>query len=151
MGRVYEEFNYSIPNLILLAVTLPAAHWIEGRWTPFGVGMAAAVATAGSACVLMGRVLFVLHLRLLTYLREVIVPGLAPYLIAAVLAWPVAQLVAMVNRWQGAVVLLAAGILYMAGVLAVLHRWVLTDAEKQKGVGWYRGRLGMLRNREATV
>jgi O-antigen/teichoic acid export membrane protein len=151
MGRVYEEFNYSIPNLILLGVTLPVAHLIEGRWTPFGIGVAVAVATAGSACVLMGRVLFVLHLRLMPYLREVIVPGLAPYAIAAALAWPVTQLVATVNRWQGAAVLLVAGILYLAGALAVLNRWVLTEAEKQKGIGWYRRGLGMLRGREATA
>jgi hypothetical protein len=151
MGRVYEEFNYSIPNLILLGVTLPVARWIEGRWTPFGIGVAVALATAGSASVLMGRVLFVLHLRLLTYLREVIVPGLAPYAIAALLAWPVTQLVATVNRWQGAGVLLVAGIVYLAGALAVLNRWVLTEAEKQKGIGWYRRGLGMLRGREATA
>lgn len=36
MGRVYEEFTYSVPNLLLLAVTLPAARWIEGRWTRWG-------------------------------------------------------------------------------------------------------------------
>ena len=95
MGRVYEEFTYSIPNLILLGVTLPAARWIEGRWTPFGIGVAVAVATVVSACVLMGRVLFVLHLPLTRFLRVVIVPGLAPYAgCRAAMAWPVAQLVA---------------------------------------------------------
>jgi O-antigen/teichoic acid export membrane protein len=151
MGRVYEEFTYSIPNLILLGITLPAAHWIEGRWTPYGIGVAVAVATVGSACVLMGRVLFVLHLPLTRFLRVVIVPGLAPYVIAALLAWPVTQLVAMVNRWQGAGVLLAAGMLYAAGAIAFLNRWILTDAEKQKEIGWYRRGLGMLRRREATA
>ena len=50
-------------------MTLPAARWIEGRWTPFGIGVAVAVATAVSACVLMGRVLFVLHLPLTRFLR----------------------------------------------------------------------------------
>ena len=144
MGRVYEEFTYSIPNLVLLGITLPASRWIEGRWTPFGIGVAVAVATAGSACVLMGRVLFVLHLPLTRFLRVVIVPGLAPYAIAAPLAWPVAQLAAAMNRWQGAGVLLAAGILYAAGVMAVLHGWVLTDAEKQKELSWCRRGLGML-------
>jgi O-antigen/teichoic acid export membrane protein len=151
MGRVYEEFNYTIPNLILLGITLPAARWIEGRWTPYGIGVAVALATAGSACVLMGRVLFVLHLPLTRFLRVVIVPGLAPYAIAAVLAWPVAQLVAMVNRWQGAGILLIAGILYTAAAIAVLNRWVLTDAEKQKEIGWYRRSLGMLRGKEVTA
>ena len=99
----------------------------------------------------MGRVLFVLHLRLMPYLREVIVPGLAPYVIAALMAWPVTQLVNMVNRWQGAGVLLLAGILYLAGAVAVLNRWVLTEDEKQRGLGWYRRSLGMLRGREVTA
>jgi O-antigen/teichoic acid export membrane protein len=151
MGRVYEEFTYSIPNLILLGLTLPAARWIEGGWTPYGIGVAVAVATIISACALMGRVLFVLHLPLTRFLRVVIVPGLAPYLIAGALAWPVAQLVAVVNRWQGAAVLLVAGIFYTAGAVAVLNRWVLTDAEKQKEISWYRRSLEMLRRREATA
>jgi O-antigen/teichoic acid export membrane protein len=151
MGRVYEEFTYSIPNLILLGIMLPAARWIEGRWTPYGIGVAVALATAGSACVLMGRVLSVLHLPFTRFLRVVIVPGLAPYAIAAALAWPVTQLVAMVNRWQGACILLITGILYAASGLAVLNRWVLTDAEKQKEIGWYRRSLGMFRGREVTA
>jgi O-antigen/teichoic acid export membrane protein len=146
MGRVYEEFTYSIPNLILLGVTLPAARWIEGRWTPLGIGVAVSVATAGSACVLMGRVLFVLHLPLTRFLRVVIVPGLAPYLIAGLLAWPVTQLVAAMNRWQGAGVLLAAGIVYVAGMMTVLNLWVLTNAEKQKELRWCRKSVGMLRD-----
>jgi len=151
MGRVYEEFTYSIPNLILLGITVPAARWIQGRWTPYGIGIAVAVATAGSACVLMGRVLFVLHLSLARFLRVVIVPGLAPYAIAGALAWPVTQLVAMVTRWQGAGVLLLAGMLYSVGVVAVLNLWVLTDAEKEREATWYRRSLGMLRGREVTA
>ena len=57
MGRVYEEFNSSVPNLLLLGITLPASRWIVGSWTPLGIGVAVALATAGSACELMGRVL----------------------------------------------------------------------------------------------
>ena len=151
IGRVYEEFNYSIPNLILLGVTLPAARWIEGGWTPFGIGVAAAAATVASASVLMGRVLFVLHLPLSRYLRVVVLPGLAPYAVAGLLAWPVAQLVAAVSRWQGAAVLLVAGMVYGVGAIAVINRWVLTEAEKQKQATWYRRGIGMLRGREATA
>jgi hypothetical protein len=151
MGRVYEEFTYSIPNLALLAVTLPAARWIEGRWTPLGIGAAVCLATAGSACVLMARVLWVLDLRLTRFLRVVIVPGLAPYLVAGMLAWPVARLVAEVNRWQGVGVLLAAGLIYAAGGIAVLHWWVLTDEEKHKGIGLIRHGLGVLRGQEAAA
>jgi O-antigen/teichoic acid export membrane protein len=151
MGRVYEEFTYSVPNILLLGVTLPASHWIQGRWTPLGIGVAVALATAGSACVLMGRVLFVLDLRLMRYLRVVIVPGLAPYLAAGLLAWPTARLVAQVNRWQGAGVVLAASLIYAAAVIFMLHVWVLTDGEKAKGLGVARRVLGVYRSREATA
>ncbi len=151
IGKVYEEFTYSIPNLILLAMTVPLAYRIEGRWTPFGIGVAAATATVASSCVLMGRVLFVLRLPLLRFLRHAIAPGFASYAVAGVLAWPVTHLASMAGRWQGAGVLLAGGILYLAGTAAVLNFWVLTDAEKQKQAYWYRKGLRMLRRREATA
>jgi hypothetical protein len=151
MGRVYEEFTYSIPNLLLLAVTLPLARWIDGRWTALGIGVAVCAATVLAAFVLMARVFVVLKLRLGPFLREVIVPGITPYLVAGVLAWPVAHFVEMVNRWQGAGVIAVAGILYSAGVLIVLYRWVLTVPERRQ-VGKYIGLgLGFLGTREATA
>jgi O-antigen/teichoic acid export membrane protein len=151
MGRVYEEFNYSIPNLLLLAITLPMSRWIEGRWTPFGIGVAVSVSTAVSACVLMGRVLFVLDLKLTRFLRVVVVPGFSCYVVAGLLAWPAARLVAELNRWQGAGVLFAVGFLYLAGMVAVLHRWVLTDEEKQDGYRLVHRGLEVFRGREATA
>jgi len=151
MGRVYEEFTYSIPNLLLLCITLPAARWIEGRWTPLGIGVAVSLALAGSACVLMGRVHFVLELSLARFLRVVIAPGLAPYFCAAVLAWPVAWLVASVNRWQGAAVLAGASVVYAVGVLAMWHRWVLTRDEKQKGLDLYCRGVEIFRGGDATA
>jgi O-antigen/teichoic acid export membrane protein len=151
MGRVYEEFTYSIPNLILLAVTLPLARWIEGRWTALGIGTAVCAATVLAACVFMGRVFVVLELRLGSFLREVILPGIAPYMAAGILAWPVAHFVARVNRWQGAGLIVVAAILYSAGVLVVLYRWVLTLSERQQ-VGKYIGLgLGPFGAREATA
>jgi len=151
MGRVYEEFTYSIPNLVLLAILLPAARLIEGQWTAFGIGVAVSLATAGSACVLMSRVLYVLDLPLKSFMRVVVVPGLMPYLIAAVLAWPVAWTTAEVNRWQGAGILLVAGILYTVCVVAMWNRWVLTSEEKQRGLGLMRRGLDAFRAREATA
>jgi O-antigen/teichoic acid export membrane protein len=151
MGRVYEEFNYSIPNLLLLAVTLPLARWIEGRWTALGIGVAVCAATVLAAVVLMGRVFVVLKLRVGPFLGAVIVPGITPYLVAGALAWPVAHFVVRVNRWQGAALIGVAGILYSAGVLVVLYRWVLTETERRQ-VGKYIGLgLGFLGTREATA
>lgn len=151
MGRVYEEFNYSVPNLLLLGITLPLSRWVIGSWTPLGIGIAVAVATAGSACVLMGRVLFVLDLPLERFLRMVILPGLAPYIAAGLLAWPIAKLVAETNRWQGAGVIAAVGLVYAAAVTATLHCWILTDEEKQKGIKLVRQVLGSFRSQGATV
>lgn len=151
MGRVYEEFNYSIPNILLLAITLPASRWIVGAWTPLGIGVAVSVATAISACWLMGRVLFVLDLKLTRFLRVVIAPGLACYAAAGLLAWPAATAVAAVSRWQGAGVLLLAGIVYAAGLAAVLYRMVLTDGEKQKVDEFLQRGLGLFSGREATA
>jgi len=151
MGRVYEEFNYSIPNLLLVATALPLSRWIEGRWTPFGIGVAVSAATAISACVLMGRVLYVLDLKLARFLRLVILPGFSCYAVAGLLAWPTTRLVAIVNRWQGACVLLTVGILYAAGLVAVLYTWVLTDEEKHEGIRWAQRGLGMFRGGEATA
>jgi hypothetical protein len=76
---------------------------------------------------------------------------LLPYLVAGALAWPVARLVAEVSRWQGAAVLVGAGILYGVVGLAVLFRWVLTDEEKQKGLEQIRHSLGVFRGEEAAV
>ncbi len=151
MGRVYEEFNYSVPNLLLLGVTLPLSRWINGSWTPLGIGIAVAAATAGSACVLMGRVLFVLDLPLERFLRVVIFPGLAPYIAAGLLAWPVARLVAETSRWQGVEVIAAVGLVYAAAVSAMLHYWILTDEEKQKGIKLVRQVLGSFRSQGATA
>jgi hypothetical protein len=151
MGRVYEEFNYSVPNLLLVALALPLSRWIEGGWTTFGIGVAVSVATAISACVLMGRVLYVLDLKLARFLRVVVLPGFACYAVAGVLAWPATRLVAAMNRWQGAGVLLVTGMLYGAGLLLVLNAWVLTDEEKQEGIRLVQRGLGMFRGGEATA
>lgn len=151
MGRVYEEFNYSIPNILLLAIALPLSRWVGGAWTPIGIGVAVSAATAGSACWLMGRVLFVLDLKLSRFLHVVVLPGFACYAVAGVLAWPAARLVAQANRWQGAGILLAVGVVYGAGMLTLLYRWVLTAEEKQVGHGLVNRGLEVFRGREATA
>jgi hypothetical protein len=48
-------------------------------------------------------------------------------------------------------VVLAAALIYVAGVVAMLHWLVLTDEEKQKGLGVVRQILGVFRGREATA
>ena len=97
----------------------------------------------------MGRVLFVLDLKLSRFLYVVVLPGFSCYLVAGLLAWPAAQLVSMVNRWQGAGILAVVGVLYAAGTAAVLYRWVLTNEEKQKANRLANKGMQLFRAREA--
>lgn len=151
MGRVYEEFTYSIPNVILLAITLPAARMIQGRWTPLGIGIAITIATILSASILMGRVLFVLDLNLRQYLREVIVPGFVPYCVAGVMAWPVIRAVAATGRWTGAAVILTAGITYAAVSGGILFRWFLTHDERRQVAEYLRRGAAIFRRQEVAA
>jgi len=75
----------------------------------------------------------------------------APYLVAD--CWPGLRAAwwGSLNRWPGAAALLAAGVLYAAVVFAILQRWVLTDAEKQKGREMVRRGVRVFRGGEATA
>ncbi|WP_420236779.1 lipopolysaccharide biosynthesis protein [Telmatobacter bradus] len=132
-GRVYLEFSYSIPNLLLLAVFLPLSRWITGAWTPLGIGIAVALATCGSACVLIAVAHRVLKLTARDFFEAVLLPGLIPYASALLLSWPLTQLVQACGRWTGAAVLLLVGGIYLALSLAMLYRLIFTEAEKQHG------------------
>jgi O-antigen/teichoic acid export membrane protein len=132
MGRVWEEFSYSVPNLILLAITLPLSRWFVHAWTPLGIGIAVAAATVGSACVLMARVMVVLRVSFTAFLRQVIMPGLIPYLAAFLLSWPVLRLALILGRWPGAGMLMVAGLLYTSLTLLLLDRFTLQPEEQHQ-------------------
>ncbi len=132
MGMVWEEFYYSVPNLIFLAITVPVSYLYFKAWTTLGIGLAVAAATIFSACVLMTRVAFVLRLKAGDYVRQVLLPGCVPYGSSLLLAWPVWWLTARLNRWEGAAVVLAAGTLHGLMMLGMLYASVLNDREKQQ-------------------
>ncbi len=132
IGKVWEEFYYSIPNILFLALTLPLSYLYLHAWTTLGIGIAVASATVCSACVLMTRVLFALRVSLVDFLRLVIAPGLVPYFASAVLAWPVWWAVMRVNRWTGIAVLMTAGLLYSALIVSLLGAFFLRDHEKDQ-------------------
>ena len=51
MGRLGQEFVYSLSNVAALAITLPASPVIVGSWTVVGIGCAVASATVISAII----------------------------------------------------------------------------------------------------
>lgn len=132
MGMVWEEFYYSVPNLIFLAVTVPLSYLYFEAWTTLGIGVAVAAATICSACVLMVRVIFVLRVSAGAYVKQVLLPGCVPYASAALLAWPVWWTTARLGRWTGAGVVLAAGALHGAIMMALLYGSALNAQEKQQ-------------------
>ncbi len=64
---------------------------------------------------------------------------------------PVALAVQAVGRWQGVGVVLAFGIVYVAGCIAVLYKWVLTNEEKNKGLSIVQRGISMLRRQELAA
>ncbi|MFP5228783.1 MAG: lipopolysaccharide biosynthesis protein [Acidobacteriota bacterium] len=131
MGRVADEFFYSIPNAILLLLFIPASRLLLGRWAPIGIGVAAACATIGASCILLARVQHVLGFSLVRFLREVILPSLVFYVVAFALKIPIDTAIAHVGRWSGMFVLLVSGLFYTALSLLVLDRLVL-DADERR-------------------
>jgi O-antigen/teichoic acid export membrane protein len=141
MGRVADEFFYSIPNFILLLLFIPASRLLLGRWTPIGIGVAAACATIGASCILLARVQHVLGFGLARFLRDVILPSLIFYAVAFALKIPIDTAIAHVGRWSGVLVLLISGLVYTALALLLLDRLVLDSGER----GMARTQLRRLR------
>jgi O-antigen/teichoic acid export membrane protein len=132
IGRIYQEFWYAIPNLIFLAITCAAARILQHGWTILGIGYAVSAATLLAAIVFLWRAHHVLHIGNAAYLREVLWPGLVPYLVAALFTVPVTHLVAHHGRIAGAGILLGTGVLYTV-LLAIVMDWlILHPAEREQ-------------------
>ncbi len=131
MGRVYDEFFYSVPNLLLLCVFVPASRLIAGHWTTFAIGVAVACATAGSACVLLWRVQRVLDFRFWPYAQRVLLPSLVFYAAGFALRAPVTAMVHRFGRWPGIGILIAAGLVYTAVSGLVLDRFLFRPEERR--------------------
>jgi O-antigen/teichoic acid export membrane protein len=137
MARVYDEFFNSVPNLLALALFLPLAHWYFGKWTPLGIGFSVLAASGCATVVLLLRVHHVLKIRWASFSARVLAPGLLPYGVAAVLAWPVTRLVYSMTRWQGAGVLVVTGFVYSALCFVLIYAFFFDHAEKKQMLGLF--------------
>jgi O-antigen/teichoic acid export membrane protein len=137
IGRPKEEFYYCIPNVIALLITVPLARLIEGRWTMLGIGTAVPAATALAAAFFVRRANRLLGLPFVHYFREVVLPGLVPYAIAACLTLPVSYAVAHSSRWAGAGYVFASGLIYSLALALVVDRFVWKPGERL----WFRSIL----------
>ena len=130
MGRPAQEFVYSLSNLGLLALALPASRFIAGGWTVIGLGCAVASATLISATIFICWANYLLAIPARRYLQFVVIPGLLPYLVGLLFAYPAYYGVAHTTRWGGAGVMVAIGALYSAALLAVISLSVLESGER---------------------
>lgn len=120
-GHVYEEFYYVVPNVALLLVFIPASRWIMGNWNVVGVGWGVCLATFIGAFIFLVRAHIVMSVGLREFTKEVLVPSLVPYAIATVLALPMTPLIASVNRWVGAGLLVVSGAVYTIALFLILQ------------------------------
>jgi O-antigen/teichoic acid export membrane protein len=146
LGRPIEEIYYIVPNIILLAFTIPASRVILGHWSPLGLGSAVVVATLGSSLVFLIRAHFLLGVRWKQYIKLVLWPAAVPYIVGVLCAWPLWLIVPRVGRLSGAGVLLGIGFLYLLILLIALDRFVFSGAEREWIRSIVRGRTGSLIN-----
>jgi len=144
LGRPAEEFYYCIPNVLALALTLPAARLITGRWTALSIGGGVAVATVLSATFFVLRANRLMGVHLGEFLRRVVWPGIMPYLLAAPLALLFRAVPWGTGRWVLAGYVVSAGIGYSLVFLAATYWIILDQGERWWFVAIARQRLGRL-------
>lgn len=134
IGQPREEFFYSVPNVIALAAAVPLSRLILGRWSVVGLGTAVVAATIVSAIGFIIHANRILAIPWRRYVRFVLIPGTAPYLVGLLVSMPAWILVSRFSRWQGVWLIGGIGIVYSAGVLLLADRVVLESDERE----WFR-------------
>ena len=147
IGHIYQEFWYAVPNVIFLVFTLAGAYWFFHGWTILGIGYAVSLATLFAALVFLYRAHRVLHVSTRSYIRQVLIPGMIPYAVAACFYIPTTRLVAHHGRIAGMGILLVTGILYTIFFAIVMDRLVLNENERASWRALLQRGLSMLPQR----
>jgi O-antigen/teichoic acid export membrane protein len=134
IGQPREEFFYSVPNLIALAAAVPLSRLILGHWSVVGLGAAVVAATMVSAVGFIIHANRVLAIPFSRYARLVLMPGVAPYLVGAVVSVPLWIAVPRLGRWQGASLIVGIGIVYSAAMVLLADRVIFEPEERR----WFR-------------
>ena len=137
IGRVREEFFYAVPNCFILAVTVPLSYVVLGQWSAVGIATAVAASTCLAALIFLARANKLLQVPLRLYLKAVIIPGLAPYLVALPLSIPAYILVTHASRLGGASYIACICLLYAISSVALIVRFVFEPGERL----WFKAML----------
>jgi O-antigen/teichoic acid export membrane protein len=134
MGRPWQDFAFTAPNMLLAVVMIPLSRLVLGRWSAVGLGTAMAGASIAASIIFVIYANRIFEIPRWQYFRAVVVPSLIPYLVGELVAIPLWRIVAGMNRWPGAAVVGFAGILYLIVLALVIDRVVLTSEERR----WFR-------------
>ena len=130
IGKVHEEFFFSLPNLAFLGLLLPLSRLLLEQWSTTGIGTAVAASTCLAAVVFLVRANRLIHIPFPVYWKAVLTPGLIPYAVAIPLGIPVHLIVSHVSRLNGALCIAVAGILYASLTLAFVFRFAFQPGEQ---------------------
>ncbi len=144
IGRLRDEFYYLLPNLGLLAILVPLAWVIQGRWTTLGIGTAVPAATVLASLFFVRHSNRVLGVAIGEYVLTVALPGVVPYLLALAFTIPVSYAVNHTTRWMGAAWIVLAGLVYSTLIALVVDRFVWSEGERLWFHAVIRIKLGRL-------
>ena len=131
IGRPKEEFHYALPNVLVLLIAVPLSYLILGQWTSLGIATAVAASTLIAAGYFLWHANRLLLIPFREYFREVIVPGLVPYAVAAPFGVIAAFAVAHTGRWTAAAYIATIGVFYSLAVFYFVDRLVWGVSERQ--------------------
>ena len=129
-GRPQMEFHYSVTNVVTLRLLVPASRMLAGEWDILGIAWAVVVSTAFSALWFLVKAHGVLGIAAKDIFQRVALPGLLPWLAAAVTSLPLSHLVPIHSRWQALGLMAAAAGMYALAV-AVLMLFAADNEERR--------------------
>jgi len=132
VGRPARELVYPVSQLLLVALTVALGFWWAGK-TVIVICAAVALSMVLSALLYQAYTNRCLGLGAGEYARQVLAPGIAPYVIGAACAWLARPLFAWAGtgRWQLLPVLAACGVVYCLLSVALLYRGMCDWGERE--------------------
>jgi len=130
IGLPRAEFHYNIPNVIALLCLVPLSYFIQGKWTVPGIGTAVASSTVLAALYFVSHANRLMGVSASRYLKSVLLPGIYPYLPAALCAVPASLAVSHFSRWTAGGCLVALIVAYLLLLLIVVRSLVLETGER---------------------
>jgi O-antigen/teichoic acid export membrane protein len=132
VGKPARELVYPVTQLLLVILTVGLGFLWIGK-TVIVICVAVAVSMVLSALIYQAYSNRYLGLGMGEYARQVLAPGIAPYLVGFVCAWLARPLFAWVGtgRWQLLPALAVCGVIYSALTTALLYRVMCDWSERE--------------------